>query len=110
MTPLDILQFVANLAWPIAAIVAVSVGGAVANTWLKIRNGYPLEGMWGQSLHPKTSSQEMERIKLLGQENAQLRAELGSMKDRLQSVERIVTDEGFQLAREFKALGSEQRQ
>jgi hypothetical protein len=46
----------------------------------------------------------MERIKLLSQENAQLRAELGSIKDRLANVERIVTDGAHSLDREIEAL------
>ena len=33
---------------------------------------------WGKAIYPKTSSEELERIKLLSQENAQLRAELAS--------------------------------
>ena len=40
----------------------------------------------------------MERIKLLTNENAQLRAELGSVKDRLETIERIVTDQPLRLA------------
>jgi hypothetical protein len=46
----------------------------------------------------------MERIKLLSTENAQLRAELGSVKDRLETLERIVTDQPQRLAREIDAL------
>ncbi len=46
----------------------------------------------------------MERIKLLTTENAQLRAEMGSLKDRLETVERIVTDEPSRLEREINAL------
>ena len=46
----------------------------------------------------------MERIKLLTGENAQLRAELGSIKDRLETIERIVTDQPRRLAREIDAL------
>ena len=46
----------------------------------------------------------MERIKLLTAENAQLRAELGSVKDRLENVERIVTDKPSKLAHEIEAL------
>ena len=46
----------------------------------------------------------MERVKLISQENAQLRAELGSVKDRLAVVERIVTDEGSRLSHEIEAL------
>jgi hypothetical protein len=41
---------------------------------------------------------------LLSQENAQLRAELGSIKDRLANVERIVTDSSHGLDREIEAL------
>ena len=41
---------------------------------------------------------------MLTTENAQLRAELGSMKDRLETIERIVTDEPVRLAREIDAL------
>ena len=46
----------------------------------------------------------MERIKLLSGENAQLRAELGSVKDRLANVERIVTDDSHRLTQEIDAL------
>jgi hypothetical protein len=46
----------------------------------------------------------MERIKLLTSENAQLRAELGSVKDRLETIERIVTDEPSRLAKEIENL------
>jgi hypothetical protein len=88
----------------IALIVAVSVGGWVFTTWLKIKNGYPLETSWGQPLHPKTDRESMERIKLLTSENAQLRAELGSVKDRLETIERIVTDEPSRLAKEIEGL------
>ena len=90
-----------------ATIVVVSVGGWVFTTWLKIRNGYPLETSWGTPLHPKTDRETAERIKLLTNENAQLRAEIGSMKDRLETVERIVTDEPARLEREINALAHE---
>jgi hypothetical protein len=88
----------------IITIVAIGVGGWVVTTWLRIKNGYPLDGAWGQALHPHTDKEAMERIKLLTSENAQLRAELGSMKDRLETVERIVTDQPHRLAREIDAL------
>jgi len=88
----------------IALIVSISVGGWVITTWLRIKNGYPLDGPWGQAMHPKTDRESMERIKLLSTENAQLRAELGSVKDRLETIERIVTDQPQRLAREIDAL------
>ena len=88
----------------IALIVAVSVGGWVFTTWLRIKNGYPLETSWGTPLHPSTDRESIERIKLLTSENAQLRAELGSVKDRLETIERIVTDQPLRLAKEIDQL------
>ena len=61
----------------IITIVAITVGGWVITTWLRIKNGYPLDGPWGQALHPRSDKESMERIKLLNGENYQLRAELG---------------------------------
>ncbi len=71
---------------------------------MRIKNGYPLDGQWGQALYPKRDDETIERVKLLTQENGQLRAELGAMKDRLQNVERIVTDSGHMLAQEIEQL------
>jgi len=101
---MDKLQLISGLFPMIAIIVSISVGGWVFTTWLRIKNGYPLDGPWGQALHPKTDRESMERIKLLSTENAQLRAELGSVKDRLETIERIVTDQPQRLAREIDAL------
>jgi hypothetical protein len=78
--------------------------GWVYTTRIRIKAGYPLSGAWGQSVYPKSSSEDGERIKLLSQENAQLRAELGSVKDRLANVERIVTDSGYGLTSQIEAL------
>ncbi|MBU0825945.1 MAG: hypothetical protein KKA44_05210 [Alphaproteobacteria bacterium] len=94
-----------NALAPVAAIIGImTVGGWVFTTWLRVKNGYPLDGAWGQAVYPKTSDEAMERVKLISQENAQLRAELGSVKDRLAVVERIVTDEGSRLSHEIEAL------
>ena len=87
----------------IIAGVAIMTGGWVATTWLRIKNGYPLENSWGKSVYPK-NDQAVERVKLLTQENAELRAELGSLKDRLGNVERIVTDSGYHLTHEIDRL------
>lgn len=88
----------------VAIIVALGVGGSLLNTWLRIKNGYPLENSWGKALHPKSDEESFERIKLLTGENAQLRAELGSVKDRLETIERIITDEPTRLSREIDQL------
>ena len=98
---------VVNLPWMIAGgllLGALGVAGWVFTTWLRIKNGYPLETSWGTPLHPTSDRESVERIKLLTSENAQLRAEIGSLKDRLETVERIVTDKPHRLAREIDAL------
>ena len=87
----------------IIAGVAIMTGGWVVTTWLRIKNGYPLENSWGKAVYPK-NDQAVERVKLLTQENAELRAELGSLKDRLGNVERIVTDSGYHLTHEIDRL------
>ena len=96
--------FVTTILPFVATIVVVSVGGWVVTTWLRIKHGYPLETSWGKPLHPSSDRELMERIKLLSAENAQLRAEIGSMKDRLETVERIVTDKPSLLAQEIDRL------
>jgi hypothetical protein len=98
------LDFVTKLLPFIAVITVVAVGGSLLSTWLKIKNGYPLQNSWGFPIHPKTDQESLERIKLLTGENAQLRAELGSVKDRLETIERIVTDQPHRLAKEIDAL------
>ena len=90
---------------PLVAILGVlAIGGWILTTWMRIKHGYPLEGVWGQAIYPKTGDEALERIKLLSTENAQLRAELGSVKDRLATVERIVTDDSHRLTQEIEAL------
>lgn len=86
----------------IIGVVAMSLAW-VANTWIRVKNGYPLENSWGKAVYPK-NDQAVERVKLLTQENAELRAELGSIKDRMANVERIVTDSGYQLTSEIEQL------
>jgi hypothetical protein len=88
----------------IAIIVALGVGGSLLSTWLRIRNGYPLQNSWGMPIHPKTDQESVERIRLLTGENAQLRAEIGSLKDRVETLERIATDQPSRLARDIEAL------
>lgn len=101
---IEIIKLVAGILPYVAIIVALGVGGSLLSTWLKIKNGYPLANSWGMPLHPKRDGEALERIRLLTSENAQLRAELGSVKDRLETLERIATDQPSKLARDIDAL------
>ncbi len=104
---MEAAQFLPYIGWIVAGAFALGGAGILASvhtTRLKIKNGYPLEGMWGQSLKPGQTSESMERVKLLTQENAALRAEVSSVKERLANVERIVTDGGFGLTQQIEQL------
>ena len=98
---------VPNLPWIIGGgmlLGLIAILGWIFTTWLRVRHGYPLESTWGMPIHPKTDREATERIKLLSSENAQLRAELGSVKDRLETLERIATDTPSKLARDIEQL------
>ena len=101
---LQVFDFVLRILPFAATIVVVAVCGSLLSTWLKIKNGYPLSTSWGVPLHPKRDGETVERVRLLTSENAQLRAELGSIKDRLETLERIATDQPSRLARDIEAL------
>ena len=98
------LAFIMEIFPYIALITSIAIGGWVLNTWMRIKNGYPLDGAWGQAIYPQKNEELIERVKLLSSENAQLRAELGSVKDRLATVERIVTDDSHRLTQEIESL------
>jgi len=96
-----------NLPWIIAAAMGLGFLGLVSwvfTTWLRIKHGYPLENAWGKAIEPKITTETAERMKLLSGENAQLRAELGAVKDRLANVERIVTDDSHRVTQEIESL------
>ncbi len=98
---------VPHVPWIVAgglALGGAAIFGWIHTTRLRIQNGYPLDGAWGQALKPSSDNETKQRVALLTQENAELRAELGSIKDRLANVERIVTDGGYTLSSEIDAL------
>ena len=85
------------------AAIVLGIGGWVLTTWMRMRHGYPL-GDANDAVYPLNSGETIERVRLLTQDNAQLRAEIGSVKDRLATIERIVTDGAFRLDREIETL------
>jgi hypothetical protein len=104
MTEAHLIPYIPAIVFAALLVGAMGVGGWIYTTRLRIKNGYPLEGSWGQKHYPKNDQESVERIKLISQENAQLRAELGSIKDRLANVEKIVVDDTHKLTAEIEAL------
>lgn len=104
MSPDQILFLLVSITIGACVIVAASLLYSTYLTRLRIKNGYPLETVWGKPVYPRVATEEAERISLLTQENARLRAEIGAIKDRLANVERIVTDSAHGLAREIDRL------
>ncbi|MFC3711476.1 hypothetical protein ACFOMD_02770 [Sphingoaurantiacus capsulatus] len=86
------------------AVGLVAVLGWVFTTWLRVKHGYPLENSWGKAIHPVASTETTERLRLIATENAQLRAEVASLKDRTAVLERIATDQSAQLDRQIESL------
>jgi hypothetical protein len=86
--------------------IFMGTGAWVVTTWLRVKNGYPLENSWGKPMFPQLSNEAMERVKLIAQENARLHAELASVKDRLEVLERIATDPARRLSSEIDALAT----
>lgn len=100
----DILKLLELIIPLMAVAMAIGMIGWFANTWLRIKHGYPLDGAWGRPVYPRSDQEVQERVRLLTSENAQLRAQLGAMQDRLENIERIVTDQPSKLSREIEAL------
>lgn len=96
------MEFVTSPAFAVVGVAAMI--GWVITTWLRVKHGYPLEGSWGQAMKPVQNNEALERLKLVTSENAQLQAELGALKDRVQVLERIATDDGRRLSREIDNL------
>ena len=105
----EVFSFVLKVLPLVIVIVALGVGGSLLHTWLRMKNGYPLQNSCGMAIHPTTDQESLERVRLLSSENAQLRAELGSVKDRLGTIERIVTDQPTKLSKEIEALAGAPR-
>ncbi|MFM5886551.1 MAG: hypothetical protein ACKOQ3_14685 [Novosphingobium sp.] len=84
----------------VIAIIAISTGGWLINNWIRARHGYALEDEWGG----KTATAESDATRRLGAENAELRDQLEHYADRIQVLERIVTDKGYGVADQIDAL------
>lgn len=101
----DKLELLKTLGPLIALVSILAIGGWIVTTWLRIKNGYPLDGQWGQALHPMRDPGAEQRVEALSSDNAALRSELHAIRQRLATVESIVTDDGVRLSKEIDGLG-----
>lgn len=85
----------------VIAIVAITTIGWVITTAIRAQHGYPLSDECGNMVHPKRAD---ETTKALADENAQLKATVSRLEERLKVLERIATDPARQLADEIERL------
>ena len=81
-------------------IIALSTAGWLINTWIRARHGYSLQDEWGGKTAPAGS----ETAAALQSDNAALRTQLDQVAARVQVLERIVTDQGYDVARQIEGL------
>ena len=58
----QVFEFLVRILPLVAIIIALSIGGALLNNWLKIKNGYPLSNSWGMPLHLRSASVTVGRL------------------------------------------------
>jgi hypothetical protein len=74
----------------VLTIIALSIGGWLANNWIRAKHGYALEDEWGGKTE-RTDTAETQRLRA---ENKALHDKLDAMQDRMIVLEKIVTDRG----------------
>ena len=87
----------------VLAIIALSYGGWIVNTWVRARHGYPVENEWG-GMTGMGDVDESRKVELLTNENAALKGQIGRLAERIEVLERIATDKPRRLADEIDAL------
>ncbi len=87
----------------IVQIVALSMGAWVITTWIRARNGYPVEGEWG-GIIGKQDPEADRKISLLSGENEKLVGQISRLEERIAVLERIATDRPARLSAEIENL------
>jgi cell division protein FtsB len=85
----------------VVAIVALSMLAWVITTAIQAKHGYPLTDEWGNTIHPKGAD---DTTRALAAENAELKANIERLEDRLKVLERIATDPSRRLADDIDNL------
>ena len=85
----------------VITIVALSMAAWVITTFIRAKFGYPLSDDCGKMVH---RSAEDPAARSLVAENAQLKATVGKLEDRIKVLERIATDPSRRLSHEIEEL------
>lgn len=88
----------------VLAIIALCYGGWIINNYIRARHGYALEDEWGGKT--ERSDRAVSELKA---ENEELRRRITALEGRAAAVETIVTDSGFETARQIGRLDSTDR-
>ncbi|WP_448503102.1 hypothetical protein [Sphingomonas sp.] len=87
----------------VISIIALSMIGWIATTWIRARHGYPVENEWtGMAEMPRLDDDR--RVTLLTQENERLNGQVTRLEERIAVLERIATDPAERLGRDIDAL------
>lgn len=88
----------------VLAIIAISTGGWVMNTWIRARHGYPVENEWSGMAVKSGGVDEQRKVQLLTSENERLTGQVGRLEERIAVLERIATDPAERTARAIDSL------
>ena len=81
----------------VLAIIAMSFLAWIITTFIRAKHGYPIENEWGGMTEKRDDGK-------LAQENAELRATVAKLEDRLKVLERIATDPAKRLSDDIESL------
>ncbi|WP_226635158.1 hypothetical protein [Novosphingobium profundi] len=90
----------------ILSIIALSTGGWLFNNWLRMRHGYPLENSGGKSIYPKAKKADRNAARQQEEAHAKLLERVAYLEKRTAALETIVTDSGYDVARQIEALSA----
>jgi hypothetical protein len=87
---------------PYLAIIGIgSIAAYVYLERIKLKNGYPKENIWGKPMYPKASD---DKIAALEADISRKSVQIQRLEERVQILERILTDRSSTLATEIDQL------
>ncbi|MDP2141741.1 MAG: hypothetical protein Q8L20_13105 [Gammaproteobacteria bacterium] len=84
-------------------IAICGIIGWVITVWIQARHGYPIEGSLGQKIYPGGKDTKTTK-QLLESELAARDQTIANLKERVEILERIVTDSSGHLGQEIERL------